>query len=515
MQIWLINILTIKLSSANDNAGNITSVKENGVQKLSYTYDSIGQLTRENNAYLEKTYVYAYDLFGNMTSKKTYAYTTAATLGTAQSTRSSTYSRDQLTSIGSTSIAYDGAGNPQTWYGVLYTVGWQGRNMTEASLGAGLDMSYSYNADGLRTKKDVDWPNLQKNIEYYYDANGRLVYETIKTAEGRNDKITYMYDGAGRLMGLAYRDTPGATYNYFYERNGQGEIIGLRNDAGYRMVEYVYDAWGNCKTVSDTTLEKIGTLNPYRYKDCYYDWETGWYYLNSRYYDPDAGRFISPDDVEYLGADGSPNSYNRYAYCGNNPVMYADPSGHLAGVLLIGIWLYCFTPVGSAVTQAAVSTVSYVGMAVASIWDEDIRADMNAIGWNPFNTNENAVLGSNKVSFYKGMPVFRTNGDRSGTFYAIALKRSANAVELRHERGHGSQAMAMGVLTYLFTVGVPSPAKLGPWAANGNYYSAPWETMADILGGARSHSSEEIERARAYYNASVAFPPLAMFWWFE
>ena len=334
MQIWLINILTIKLSSANDNAGNITSVKENGVQKLSYTYDSIGQLTRENNAYLGKTYVYTYDLIGNMTSKKTYAYTTAATLGTAQSTRSSTYSRDQLTSIGSTSIAYDGAGNPQTWYGVLYTVGWQGRNMTEASLGAGLDMSYSYNADGLRTKKDVDWPNLQKNIEYYYDANGRLVYETIKNAGGRNDKIIYMYDGTGRLMGLAYRDTPGATYNYFYERNGQGEIIGLFNSNGTRVVEYVYDAWGKCTIVSDTTGEKIGTLNPMRYKDYYYDIETGWYYLNSRYYDPDAGRFISPDDIEYLGADGSPNSYNRYAYCGNNPVMYADPSGHFWDTIL-------------------------------------------------------------------------------------------------------------------------------------------------------------------------------------
>ena len=170
--------------------------------------------------------------------------------------------------------------------------------------------------------------------------------------------------------------------------------------------------------------------------------------------------------------------------------MYADPSGHLAGVLLIGVWLYCFTPVGSAVTQAAVSTVSYVGMAVASIWDEDIRADMNAIGWNPFNTNENAVLGSNKVSFYKGMPVFRTNGDRSGTFYAIALKRSANAVELRHERGHGSQAMMMGIGTY-------------------------WETMADVLGGGYKHSSEEINRAWTYYKASMICPPLAMFWWFE
>ena len=69
-------------------------MKENGVQKLSYTYDSIGQLTRENNAYLGKTYVYTYDLIGNMTSKKTYAYTTAATLGTAQSTRSYTNTRD-------------------------------------------------------------------------------------------------------------------------------------------------------------------------------------------------------------------------------------------------------------------------------------------------------------------------------------------------------------------------------------------------------------------------------------
>ena len=92
--------------------------------------------------------------------------------------------------------------------------------------------------------------------------------------------------------------------------------------------------------MSDTTGEKIGTLNPMRYKDYYYDIETGWYYLNSRYYDPDAGRFISPDDVEYLGADGSPNSYNRYAYCGNNPVMYADPSGHLFGLITIGVLAY-------------------------------------------------------------------------------------------------------------------------------------------------------------------------------
>ena len=51
------------------------------------------------------------------------------------------------------------------------------------------------------------------------------------------------------------------------ERIGQAEKIGIRNDAGNRAVEYVYDAWGNCTIVSDTTYEKIGTMNPYRYKD--------------------------------------------------------------------------------------------------------------------------------------------------------------------------------------------------------------------------------------------------------
>ena len=52
------------------------------------------------------------------------------------------------------------------------------------------------------------------------------------------------------------------------------------------------------------------------------------YYLGSRYYDAEAGRFISPDSVEYLGANGDLISYNLYAYCSNNPVMYTDPSGH-------------------------------------------------------------------------------------------------------------------------------------------------------------------------------------------
>ncbi len=65
----------------------------------------------------------------------------------------------------------------------------------------------------------------------------------------------------------------------------------------------------------------------------------GLYYLGSRYYDANIGRFISPDDIGYLGANGDLNAYNLYAYCGNNPVMYSDPSGHLAISTLIIIAL--------------------------------------------------------------------------------------------------------------------------------------------------------------------------------
>ena len=99
------------------------------------------------------------------------------------------------------------------------------------------------------------------------------------------------------------------------------------------MVKYVYDAWGNHKVLDAegneiTDSYHIGRLNPYRYRGYYFDEETGLYYLQSRYYDPETGRFLNADTVEYLDPE-SINGLNLYAYCGNNPVMYSDPSGHM------------------------------------------------------------------------------------------------------------------------------------------------------------------------------------------
>ncbi len=119
---------------------------------------------------------------------------------------------------------------------------------------------------------------------------------------------------------------------YYYKKNAQNDIIAILDIYGNVVVEYKYDAWGNHKVLDVNGNEiistsHIGHFNPFRYRSYFYDVETGLYYLKSRYYDPKLGRFISPDDISYLDPN-TVNGLNLYAYCNNNPVMYADPSGH-------------------------------------------------------------------------------------------------------------------------------------------------------------------------------------------
>lgn len=106
------------------------------------------------------------------------------------------------------------------------------------------------------------------------------------------------------------------------------------------MVKYRYDAWGNCNTtVVDPNASTIANLNPFRYRSYYYDTETGFYFLKTRYYDPEIGRFMTIDDIGYLDP-GSINGLNLYAYCINNPLTYSDPLGLSATILIaIGISL--------------------------------------------------------------------------------------------------------------------------------------------------------------------------------
>ena len=92
-------------------------------------------------------------------------------------------------------------------------------------------------------------------------------------------------------------------------------------------MEYTYDAWGNILTVTGGMANTLGKANPLRYRGYIYDEETRLYYLQSRYYDPQIGRFINADDTAYLGANGDFISYNLFTYCHNNPVNMADNGG--------------------------------------------------------------------------------------------------------------------------------------------------------------------------------------------
>ena len=113
---------------------------------------------------------------------------------------------------------------------------------------------------------------------------------------------------------------------YYYHRNPQGDVISIHSTNGTKVAEYAYDAYGNCTIVSGAT-SNLASYNPILYRGYYYDRETGLYYLNARYYNPEWRRFISTDEPSYLDSE-TPNGLNLYCYCMNNPIMYADPSGH-------------------------------------------------------------------------------------------------------------------------------------------------------------------------------------------
>ena len=176
--------------------------------------------------------------------------------------------------------------------------------------------------------------------------------------------------------------------------------------------------------------------------------------------------------------------------------MNSDPSGHSIIGALIAAFVLLFTPVGGVLFQAATSLVAYAGFAVASLFDKQIRKDMNAIGWNPFNTSESLVLKSQSVSFYRGRPVFRVAKNAGFSFGALFLGRNANETKfdfVRHEYGHTKQLIGQGPLGYLIKTVIPSVTGyivdgMGLLAKmNIVYEGLPWEDDANIYGGAERY----------------------------
>ncbi len=118
---------------------------------------------------------------------------------------------------------------------------------------------------------------------------------------------------------------------YYYVKDALGNVIGIYDDTGDMLVRYDYDAWGRLRTSwfknDEYQYSVLGNTNPIRYKGYYFDKDTGFYYLQSRYYDPVTGRFLNADDVSYIGVSGTVLGFNLMSYCEGNPIMWQDARG--------------------------------------------------------------------------------------------------------------------------------------------------------------------------------------------
>ena len=231
--------------------------------------------------------------------------------------------KDKLTAYNGQPITYDDIGNPLTYNG--YTLTWSnGRELTTLS-GNGVTASYTYDADGLRAAKTVNGVNTT-----YQYLDGQLQYEKKGDTE-----VHYLYDANGVLKGLRTVEAGGTVKNYYVVTNTRGDVTQIYNEAGDLQAAYTYDSWGKILSIKDgagnevTSDSSIGKLNSLRYRGYYYDDETGLFYVGSRYYNPEWGRFINADSTDVLTSSTDvPNwDKNLFAYCDNDPINRADHDG--------------------------------------------------------------------------------------------------------------------------------------------------------------------------------------------
>ena len=231
--------------------------------------------------------------------------------------------------------------NPTTYRGKTLT--WTRGRLLETCpslTSPNVTWTFTYNADGIRVGKSAP------GVTTTYGVDGeRIVYEKTNGQVKR-----YFYDESG-IAGFEYDGQ-----KYIFRKNLQGDVTGIYDMSGTLVGEYEYDAWGNLLNEPESDVLLWG---PFRYRGYYYDASIGLYYLNSRYYDPETGRFLNEDLVSYLDPE-TLGGINPYAYCLNDPVNNIDPSGH--SILLT----FAIGALIGSITAFASSTIA---QGVAYGWD--------------------------------------------------------------------------------------------------------------------------------------------------
>ena len=318
-------------------------------------FNFCNQLVRENSVTQNKTVVYEYDNRGNITSKKTYAYTAGEITGTPTDEVVYSYNnsqwKDMLTAYDGENITYDDIGNPITYRNGISLTWKNGRRLASYTDGV-YNITYNYTDGGIRKNKTVNG----ETTEYLLSGS-----QIMQERRPNGDILNYARDESGGLVGFDYYSAAENVINfYYYLKNMQGDIVGITDRQGNVLVTYTYDTWGKLISITGSMANTIGIINPFRYRGYYYDTETGFYYVSRRYYDPEIGRWLNADG-QISGVGGEVLGYNMFAYCMNNPVNMSDPSGNWPRWITAAV-----TVVAAVVTVAAVATGNFVVAAVAA-----------------------------------------------------------------------------------------------------------------------------------------------------
>ena len=270
------------------------------------TYNARGYIYRDTAG--DTTNTYTYDAYGNIKQVKTvrngqesnhaYAYASAWS--------------DQLISYDGSPIRYDAFGKPAEYYNGM-AFAWAAGRLAQVTKD-GLQASYRYDHRGLRDEKTINGHTTR----YIYEGHDLI-------AELGDDPVYYTYDGDFNLAGFEWQGQ-----RYYYQYDILGDVIGIVNENGAQLCSYSYDLWGKLTGITgDVTLAE---RNPFRYRGYFYDTESGFYYLETRYYDPEVKRFLSYDVLESFFYGSEEDTESLFVYCGNDPMFFCDATGEKAYV---------------------------------------------------------------------------------------------------------------------------------------------------------------------------------------
>ena len=319
--------------------------------------------------------------------------------------------------------------------------------------------TYEYNAAGQRTSKTKTYSYSGESITTEFIYEGDLLVGQ-KTSDGKGD-MTFLHDDTGAYIGLIYEGV-----EYYYMKNVQGDIIGIVDAEGVIQAVYTYEPFGKLFSIETKSgfLRydgdwSVGGMNPIRYRGYYYDYDTKLYYLNSRYYDPDVGRFINADDTDTLLC--SPyelTDKNLFAYCDNNPIMRVDYIGDF--------WMLIGGAIGALVGGAVSAVSQYVTTG---------KIDWRVVGVNAAAGAISGAIASTGVGLFASIGINAVLG--GGTYVAEqVIKREKITV------GGVVASTASGAISGI----------IGGKGTNAKGLSAAW-------GSAKKGISRELRRANVKY----------------